>query len=134
MLNQEILKQFKCSGCGECCRWAGSVLLVDADILRLAAHLEMSEQEFVDLHTRLAPNRRQLALLDQPDGSCAFLRGDRCSIYEARPEQCRTFPFGWSVSQGCPELDLLFAEQKTLSKRTGTPIFSKHLTAKRRER
>jgi len=107
MLDSSILKQFECRGCGECCRWSGSVLLTDGDIADLAHHLGVSEQEFIDCHTRLAPNRIQLALLDQADGSCAFLEGSRCSIYEARPEQCRSFPFAWSVSEGCPALDPL---------------------------
>ena len=114
MLDKEILKILRCSGCGECCRWTGSVLLTDADIARVAAHLGMTEQGFIDRHTRLAPSRIQLALLDQTDGSCAFLSGDRCSIYAARPEQCRTFPFAWSVASGCPELDALMAKQKNI--------------------
>ncbi|MEI6892890.1 MAG: YkgJ family cysteine cluster protein [Pontiella sp.] len=114
MLDQEILKGFKCSGCGDCCRWGGSVLLVDADLLKMAAHLGISEQEFIDTHTRLSPNRKQLALLDQADGSCAFLQGDRCAVYGARPEQCRSFPYAWRVPAGCPELDQLLAEQKNI--------------------
>lgn len=112
MLDKEISDQFACTGCGECCRWTGSVLLTDADIPVIAQHMGLPEQEFIDRHTRLAPNRQQLALLDQADGSCAFLAGDRCSIYQARPEQCRTFPYAWSVTSGCPELDRLRAEKE----------------------
>ncbi len=107
MPKENVLKEFACEGCGTCCRWSGSVLLTDADIAALADHLEMTEQAFIDRHTRLAPNRIQLALLDQADGSCAFLDGSRCSVYAARPEQCRTFPFAWRVSEGCPALDRL---------------------------
>ena len=114
MLDPEVFKQFKCSGCGECCRWTGSVLLTGSDLPRLAAHLGLSEQGFIDRHTRLAPNRQQLALLDQADGSCALLEGNRCSVYEARPEQCRIFPYAWSVPEGCPELDKLLADQKNI--------------------
>lgn len=114
MVEKGILEAFKCSGCGECCRWTGSVLLTESDIERLAAHLAMTEQGFIDRHTRLAPNRIQLALLDQADGSCAFLAGDRCSVYAARPGQCRTFPFVWSVASGCPVLDALRAGQKNI--------------------
>lgn len=114
MLDPQVLKQFKCSGCGECCRWTGAVLLSGSDNARLAARLELSEQEFIDRHTRLAPNRRQLALLDQADGSCAFLDGNRCSVYDARPEQCRSFPYAWSVQQGCPEFDRLTVIQNSV--------------------
>jgi len=112
MLDSKILSQFKCAGCGECCRWSGSVLLTDVDVELMAAHLGVSVQEFIDHHTRLAPNRIQLALLDQSNGSCAFLDGaGRCSVYAARPEQCRTFPYAWSAA-GCPELDKLLVEDK----------------------
>lgn len=121
MLDSQVLKQFSCSGCGECCRWTGAVLLEGFDLPRLAACLGMSEQAFIDRHTRLAPNRRQLALLDQSDGSCAFLEGDRCSVYQARPKQCRTFPYAWSVTQGCPELDKLFARQKNIDQSPEKP-------------
>lgn len=113
MLDSELLKKFECDACGTCCRWGGSVLLTDEDLKVMAACLEMTEQAFIDEHTRLAPNRIQLALLDQEDGSCAFLGADgRCRVYEARPEQCRTFPYAWSVSAGCPALDRLLAGQK----------------------
>lgn len=114
MLKPEIISRFKCTGCGECCRWPGSVLLTDKDLSLLAGYLGLTERECIDQHTRLAPNRKQLALLDQADGSCAFLTGDACSIYEARPEQCRTFPFAWHVQEGCPELDKLMAEEKSI--------------------
>lgn len=126
MLDGDISKEFKCTGCGECCRWSGSVLLSDADISRLATHLGTTEQECIDRHTRLAPNRIQLALLDQADGSCAFLAGDRCSIYEARPEQCRSFPFAWSVPEGCPALDGLTGRQKNIDQAAANPIPSTH--------
>ena len=116
MIDEEVLNQFKCSGCGECCRWTGFVLLTPKDLPILAAQLNLSELDFIDQHTRLSSNRQQLALLDKSDGSCAFLKGDRCSIYAARPEQCRTFPFVWSVQEGCPELDKLVAAKKSIEK------------------
>jgi Fe-S-cluster containining protein len=120
MLDPQVIKQFSCSGCGECCRWSGAVVLKESDHARLAAQLGLSEQEFIDRHTRLAPNRKQLALLDQADGSCAFLKGDRCSVYAARPEQCRTFPYAWSVAEGCPELDRLTADQNSVEPESET--------------
>lgn len=107
MLDSEILQAFRCTGCGTCCRWSGAVLLLDEDLPRLADALGISEAQFIEQHTRLAPNRRQLALLDQADGSCEFLEGNGCRVYEARPEQCRSFPYKWSVPQGCPALDAL---------------------------
>lgn len=121
MLDSKILENFECTGCSECCRWPGSVRLTDRDIAEMAAHLGLTEQDFIDCHTRLAPNRIQLALLDHADGSCSFLDGSRCSIYEARPEQCRSFPFAWSVPEGCPALDELQAMQKDVEHGDGNP-------------
>lgn len=114
MFDSEILQAFSCTQCGDCCRWPGSVLLTEGDIARIAARFGVSEQTFIDEQTRLAPNRIQLALIDNPDGSCRFLVNDRCCIYEDRPEQCRTFPFAWQVKEGCPALDALRAGQKSV--------------------
>jgi Fe-S-cluster containining protein len=104
------LEKFKCQNCGICCRWGGSVLLTEEDISSLSSHLGLSETVFIEKYTRLAPNRIQLALLDQADGSCVFLKGNDCEVYSARPRQCRTFPFLWRVPSGCPGLDLLKKE------------------------
>jgi Fe-S-cluster containining protein len=117
MISLTILEAFKCNGCGECCRWSGSVLLTESDIAKLAIHLGLSEADFIERHTRLAPNRIQLALLDQKDESCFFLKDNRCRVYDARPEQCRTFPFAWSVPQGCPPLDELLTAEKSIEQR-----------------
>jgi Fe-S-cluster containining protein len=104
-MNREVKGKFRCTRCGACCRWTGSVLLTDRDIACMAEKLNLTEQAFIDRYTRLAPNRIQLALTERPDGSCCFLSGNRCSIYAARPVQCRSFPHAWRVAEGCPALD-----------------------------
>ncbi len=36
----------------------------------------------------------RLSLIEKPNGDCAFWdRGHGCTVYEARPIQCRTWPF-----------------------------------------
>ena len=120
-MDAKPLENFRCTGCGECCRWPGSVLLAGLDLARLAAALGLTEQAFIDRHTRLAPNRIQLALADGPDGSCVFLEGNRCSVYEARPEQCRNFPHTWRVAEGCPALETEAAGQKKVEPEGGNP-------------
>lgn len=100
-------RSFKCQQCGTCCRWLGHVLLTEADIVRLAAAAGLSEENFIARYTVLAANRRQLSLADASDGSCALLKEGRCTFYEARPAQCRDFPCGWRVAEGCPALAAL---------------------------
>jgi hypothetical protein len=98
---------FKCQQCGACCRWSGHVLLAEVDITRLAAAARLSEETFISRYTVLAANRSQLSLADGPDGSCTLLKDGLCTLYEARPAQCRDFPGGWRVAEGCPALDAL---------------------------
>lgn len=100
-------RSFKCRQCGVCCRWTGHVLLTGEDLVRLAAASGLSEEVFIDQYTVLAANRRQLSLADAPDGACILLKDGLCSLYEARPAQCREFPHGWRVAEGCPALDAL---------------------------
>lgn len=95
---------FECTRCGGCCRWSGHVLLTDEDIAGLARALGLSEHAFIQRYTGLASNRRELTLLDREDGGCILLDGDRCSVYEARPAQCRRFPFAWTTPEECPGL------------------------------
>ncbi len=91
------------------------MLLSEADIARLAAAAGLCDEEFINRFTVLAANRRQLSLADRPDGACILLAGSRCSLYEARPDQCRDFPDGWRVQSGCPALDTSRTGKRGLS-------------------
>lgn len=86
--------RFSCRRCGECCRTEpGSeayVYLSGDDIRRLAAALGISEERFRNEWTEV---RRGQRILRDPDKDCPFLRPDGCAVYEARPMQCRTWPF-----------------------------------------
>lgn len=86
---------YDCQRCTACCRWPGQVKLTEAEITALAAHLEMSESDFIQRYTRLRPDRRGLALTEQPDGACVFLDGRDCRVQPVKPRQCRDFPNGW---------------------------------------
>ena len=81
---------FECQRCTACCRWPGQVRLADEEIRRLAAF------EFIQQFTRVRPDRRGLALMDQPDGACIFLEGAGCAVQPVKPQQCRDFPNLWN--------------------------------------
>lgn len=85
---------FKCTGCGKCCSGSpGYVFLTEKDIASLTHHLKISREEFIAHYTKAL--NRQLSLRDDtPNYGCIFLKdGKYCSVYEARPTQCRTYPF-----------------------------------------
>ena len=101
---------FKCRGCGACCRIKNGIVRVgDAEIMRIAAFLGMSEQAFIDRETEIAPDRRGLVLKSRPDESCVYLTDDnRCRIHPVKPDKCRTFPLEWTnpdSAEICPALE-----------------------------
>jgi Fe-S-cluster containining protein len=87
---------YECDGCGACCR-TFPIFASDDDALgepRIAAEGRRLPEQFAagTWHYRLFP----LPFLD----ACAFLgEGDRCTIYQTRPQTCRTFAAGGEQCQ-----------------------------------
>jgi uncharacterized protein len=94
--------RFKCTECGKCCTGSsGSVYLSPADIIRLAAFFQIPAGRFVRRYTRIEKGHR--VLIDSPGSTdCVFLRDKTCTVYEARPTQCRTYPW-WLVNIQDPQ-------------------------------
>lgn len=84
-----------CQRCTACCRWPGQVRLTNEEITRIAAFLQLTEEEFIQRHTRLQHDRRGLALHEHPGGACVFLQDNLCVIQSVKPQQCRDFPNLW---------------------------------------
>lgn len=61
----------------------------------------LSVEEFSSQHVRKIGKR--YSLTERPTSyACTLLEGQRCSVYEARPQQCRSFPF-WTEHLESPE-------------------------------
>jgi Fe-S-cluster containining protein len=86
----------ECQRCTACCRWPGQVLLNDEEITRLAAFKGLAEHDFIQHFANLRPDRRGLALKENPDGSCIFLEGENCAVQPVKPQKCRGFPNLWN--------------------------------------
>lgn len=87
---------FECTGCGDCCSGAPGFVWVDEqEIAALAAEMKMSVDDFDRKFVRQVGLEK--SLVEYPDGDCIFLDPEsrKCTVYEARPIQCRTWPF-WS--------------------------------------
>lgn len=86
--------QFTCSGCGNCCSGApGYVWVTEPEVIQLAQANAMSVDAFREKFLRRVGDRE--SLIEYSDGDCIFLEPEsrQCSVYEARPTQCRTWPF-----------------------------------------
>ncbi len=87
---------YQCQRCTACCRWPGQVKVSAEEIARIASHLEMDEDDFIQRFTRLRPQRDGLALIDKPNGECFFLEGNDCRLQAVKPAQCIAFPNRWN--------------------------------------
>ena len=94
--------RFTCTQCGDCCTGApGFVWVTDDDLAALAAFLREPVAEVAAVYSRRARGRRTLR--EKANGDCVFFeRGRGCTVYPARPPQCRTWPF-WDSNLDTPD-------------------------------
>ena len=103
--------RFKCTQCGNCCTGpTGYVWYTPDEAVAMAKSLDLTVKEFEKKYTRRIFGRRSLSENKNEKGEydCVFLsapdeQGRRgCTLYEARPQQCRTWPF-WPENLKTPE-------------------------------
>lgn len=102
--------RFECTGCGDCCRarhgkpsW---VYVTLTERRALARHLKISTSTFTQ---RYCEKSNGFFHLRHPTADCLFLQGGRCTVYAARPGQCRTYPF-WRENMSAVEWSGVKAE------------------------
>lgn len=86
--------RFQCQGSGQCCVSRGEfgfVYLTLEDRKRMAKVLKLSTASFTRQYCQKTDGVYHLKDGQGPD--CIFLKDKRCSVYEGRPVQCRTWPF-----------------------------------------
>jgi len=102
MKDQDSLSDlcFECNACSFCCSGApGYVWLSRDDLDSLLDYLRIEQMAFVETFCRWVETGegRTLSLLEKKTGKttydCIFLEQGKCSVYPARPLQCRTYPF-----------------------------------------
>ncbi len=90
--------RYDCSKCpGYCCSY-DQIEVSDFDVKRLAKHLDMTPDAAEKKYTKIDDGK--VILRHHADESftsiCIFFDSEhrRCSVYEARPRTCRTYPYG----------------------------------------
>lgn len=97
---------FECTQCGNCCSGPGTgfVWVSEEEIKNIATAVGMENDldEFEKKFTRKIGAR--VSLKEYSDGDCIFLDPEKrnCSVYNSRPNQCRTWPF-WKSNVATPK-------------------------------
>ena len=97
-MDKEIFKKgikFKCQGSSICCisrRSYGYVYLSKKDLANIVNYFNISINLFKKKYCDYSDGYLHLKEIHS-NGNCQFLDNKRCTIYTARPTQCRTWPF-----------------------------------------
>ena len=93
---------FSCTRCGACCTGAPGYVWVSArEIEQLARFRGETPEEFSARYVRQVGG--SFSLIERPGGDCIFWdKAAGCTVYPARPVQCRTWPF-WPENVETPE-------------------------------
>lgn len=97
----------KCNHCGFCCNDpCTQVNLTVGDIHRIASFLKVPIEklfpEYMDINPFGDPDLIHYDLDLGLNNPCKFRVNNRCSIYPARPLNCRLFPY-WILAEAPPE-------------------------------
>lgn len=92
--------KFSCMQCSFCCRgFPGVVLMDNKDLERFAKWAEVTVEQFIQMYCRWVESDdgfEYLSLREKRNMECIFWNKG-CEAYEARPVQCRTYPFWTKV-------------------------------------
>ena len=86
-LHTKIASQIDCSLCGNCCYCLKSKVSKE-DITVLARLENISPEKYLTCYCE-----EEMGSIYLKDIPCRYMDGKKCSIYEHRPIQCKTFPY-----------------------------------------
>ena len=87
---------FQCQpNCGRCCDEPGGIVyLTKDDAKRLADHHEIGVKEWLERDSQTTLDGRFILDSDPETDICIYLDSEKkCTVYEARPDQCRAYPW-----------------------------------------
>lgn len=86
-IGRDVAQKIDCTRCGNCCK-ALTIVPKPQDIRRLAEGLELDPYQFKIKYLK-KDHEGDLVFKQRP---CPFLKNNMCSVYEHRPDTCRSYP------------------------------------------
>jgi Fe-S-cluster containining protein len=87
-LYEKVSSEIECTACANCCEQV-TPLLYEEDIKRLARSTGDPVSQFKEKYLVEGEDEGNFEFNMRP---CPFLKNKRCSQYDARPKDCRSFP------------------------------------------
>lgn len=88
-VHHEVFEEVDCLSCANCCKTI-SPRFRTPDVARLAKYLRIKETVLVEQYLRVDEDGDYVV----KSSPCPFLGADNyCSVYEARPNDCRNYPY-----------------------------------------
>lgn len=123
--------RFECTGCGNCCRGKGQVYFTPDELKAAEDLMGLRGEKRTEFREKFIHKKHKGLLVHNTNGRCMLLGDDnRCSIYEARPLQCSTYPFWPAFFEDADEFAFLKDECEGIGRRGGK-VYSE-LSIKRR--
>lgn len=85
----EVVQKIDCTKCGNCCEKIQPIL-DDEDIVTFASGLMMPENKFRAQYLTRDKNIHPSSIFKALP--CPFLEAQKCSNYDSRPKECRSYP------------------------------------------
>jgi uncharacterized protein len=90
-LSRKSFALIDCKECGNCCRSMSGVPVRKSEIAAMAETKQISCSDFKARYIDPHPSSKERPwCLKQP---CPMLDGNLCSVYSARPETCKKYPY-----------------------------------------
>jgi len=122
--------RFQCiAGCGNCCTGEGAVYFTPDDLKAIREYLKLDNARFASLRKRLIQKKKNGLLIHRSNTDCLFLEGKSvCKIYPARPLQCRSYPFWYSVYESKENFEWHTSHCPGFQAEAGTPYSALQIT------
>ena len=87
-LYKDVSSNINCCSCANCCK---TILpsLSKQDVKRLAKELKTSNSQLIKQYLKPSEEKDNFTFKTTP---CPFLAENKCTVYSARPEDCRSYP------------------------------------------